>query len=157
MKVVIYSGIPGAGKSHHISRHYQSPGTPPAAIYSSDFFFYQRNARYDYDPTRQGDAHAWNLRRYIEVVRNPHVLHDDTVIIVDNTNTTVAELAPYWAAARAYDHHITLRTIFCEPDVALRRNVHDVPAEVVLKLAKQLEERVLPSWMSMDKDELRTS
>ncbi len=69
-------------------------------------------------------------------------------MIVDNTNTTVAEVAPYAALALAYGYDLEIVILECNPDVASARNVHGVSKKVVLKQMNRLEslQKQLPSW-----------
>lgn len=141
MKVYVYCGISGAGKSTFIAgRH------PGALVCSADQYF-MVDGEYRFDPSKIGEAHAWCLRTFTYLI-GPDSRAGNSVseIVVDNTNTTVAELAPYAALALAYGHELEVITIHCDPTVAHARNTHGVPLEVVQRMSEQLALRKLPPW-----------
>jgi predicted kinase len=72
------------------------------------------------------------------------------LIVVDNTNTTVAEMAPYMAVAAAYGHDTKVVTIDCDPEVAAARNVHGVPVQTVKAQHDRIvkETKNMPPWWS---------
>lgn len=136
MKVVIYSGVPGSGKSTLAAKEH--PGAP---VCSADHFF-ERDSVYAFNPARLPEAHAACLRKFVELVQ----AGGWPVIVVDNTNTTAAEVAPYAALALAYDYALEIVTVHCDPDVAAARNTHGVPVHAVRAMATRLAERALPPW-----------
>ncbi len=144
MKVFIYCGIPGAGKSTLIKlRH---PDVPRDHIFSADHEFEQPDGSYVYVREKQGEAHNTCLRRYVSYVTGSIVTFPDKDLVVDNTNTTIAEMAPYVALARAYHRELTITTVDCAPKLAAARNVHGVSPEIVEKMYKQLHSRIFPPW-----------
>jgi hypothetical protein len=60
-------------------------------------------------------------------------LHNDpTCVIIDNTNTTQVEIAPYVLAARAlFVADLEVVSIQCDPAIAKRRNRHNTPDLVI--------------------------
>lgn len=136
-KVFIYCGVSGAGKSTFIKHRH-----PDALICSADEYF-MVDGEYRFDPAKIGDAHAWCLRTFAYLVSDRR---SDRDIVVDNTNTTIAELAPYAALASAYGHELQIVTIHCDAEVAHARNTHCVPLEAVQRMAAQLASRQMPPW-----------
>jgi hypothetical protein len=66
---------------------------------------------------------------------------------VDNTNTTVAEIAPYYAIAEAYGCDVTIVRVLAEFRECLRWNTHKVPDGTMLNMAQNLyTEKLLPRW-----------
>ncbi len=65
-------------------------------ICSADDFF-MINGVYKFDAKLLGTAHATCLRNFSDLVKDPK-----NVIIVDNTNCSLAEFVPYAALANAY-------------------------------------------------------
>lgn len=139
MKVWVYSGITGSGKTTLVHKRH-----PHAHVVSTDHFW---GPSYDFDPSRIGEAHAWCLRTYVELLQ--HVAKgwsESSDIVVDNTNTSLAELAPYAALALAYRYELTVVTVTCDVDVAFARATHGAPRNVVEYMAANLAKRELPPW-----------
>lgn len=147
MQVIILMGVPGAGKSTWIR------GTPEFQqknfyICNSDRFLYDENGSYKWTPERQSRAHRDCLREYVQVIVNSYYNNYET-IFVDNTNITLAELAPYVAVAQAFDVPVKIVHIeAADPERAWERNQHNVPSDVHCGMAWKLLEtlRQLPSW-----------
>ena len=134
-QVIVMRALPGAGKSTRISRDF-----PEAHVVSSDHFFMQDGV-YVYDPTKIGDAHANCFWKFIKELESGY-----HTIIVDNTNTREAEIAPYMLGAAAFGYKAKVVTIQCDPKVAAARNVHGVPEATVLKMAEALAKPLPPWW-----------
>lgn len=134
--IYVYSGLPGAGKSSLIKQRHHVR-TPTC---SSDHWF-TKNGVYTFVPAEIGEAHAACLRKFVGlVIETPHD------IVVDNTNTSTAEIAPYAALALAYGRKLQIVTVECDPAVAFERNVHGVTRETIELMHKQLCARVLAPW-----------
>lgn len=67
-------------------------------------------------------------------------------VVVDNTNTTVAEIAPYAALALAYGHELEIVTLDCDPAIGAKRNTHGVPLAACNAMHLRLADRQLPPW-----------
>jgi len=69
-------------------------------------------------------------------------------LVVDNTGTSVAEVAPYAALAGAFGHSLRIVTIICDPTVAWKRNSHGVPFETIFRMDRRLrdETALLPPY-----------
>ena len=138
LKVIILLGISGSGKSTFIRDSY-----PGAAVVSADHFF-MVNGEYVFDGSKLPEAHGACLKQFIERASSPERRvypdydYDNQVLIVDNTNTTVHEIAPYAAVALAYGHELELVVIHCDPKVAAARCIHDVPTDRVALQYKRL-------------------
>lgn len=135
--VLVLRGVSGSGKSTLASFiHKALEGTP--TIVSADAYFTSTAGEYRFNPTLLPNAHAACLRAFVRgLQRDPAWSPGDPegptneVLIVDNTNTTVAECAPYMALAAAYGWTPTLVGIDADPRKAAARNVHGVSAETV--------------------------
>jgi dephospho-CoA kinase len=136
--VFIYTGIPGSGKTTVIGKRHRR--TVP--VCSADHWFMRlKQGVYNYVPAEIGQAHAACLRKFVGLV-----IEADIDIVVDNTNTSVAEVAPYAALALAYGREVKIITVECDPEVAFARNVHGVPLQTIKAMHAQLEARVLAPW-----------
>jgi hypothetical protein len=71
------------------------------------------------------------------------------MIIVDNTNTTAMEIAPYAQLALAFGHSVEVITVECGINDAVGRNVHKVPRAVIVNQYKRLQDetkKLRPEW-----------
>lgn len=137
MKVIILRGIPGSGKSTYQRTHW-----PKAIVCSADDYFLQEGERYVFNPARLGAAHNTCLRKFLRLTSHP-IRHD--VVVVDNTNIQLFEIAPYYAVANALWHEVEVHTLICDPKIAASRNVHQVPLKTIRQLALDLRRVQLPS------------
>lgn len=140
-------------------------------VCSADHFWVQLDGSYKFDPTRLPEAHAACFRKFVAalstydgprhvtvlrgvpgsgkstyVCNNTHTLG----IVVDNVASTVAEVAPYAAAALAFGFRLSIVTLRCDPKVAGARNIHGVPQYRVESMHRAMldsEEREFwPPW-----------
>ena len=144
MKVIILRAGSGAGKSTWIKTY-----NPGAVIFSADQFF-MVDGEYKFDVTKLPEAHATCLRSFIAFCQNPP--EGVNTVIVDNTNTTVAELAPYAQVALVYGHELQLYTFVYDPAVAFKRNTHGTPLKGCIEMHARLQEQTkfLPPWWKHD-------
>lgn len=139
MKVIIYRGISGSGKSSHIKQHAMDPSVNPGPVFSADNYFSTKEGEYKFDPAKLGEAHASCLRGFTQYCigqeraeRNDGAEKTKTVTIyVDNTNCAVVDLAPYAAIAQAYGHEVLIITLLVDMNDALKRNVHGVSEKTI--------------------------
>lgn len=126
MRVLILSGISGSGKSTYVEKLRQEAektGTKVMVV-SADHFF-EKGGEYKFDHTKLGEAHAACLRSFLSELDAGRIM--PKILIVDNTNTTDLEMAPYYAIAKAFSAEVELVTLLCNPKVAAARNKHGVP------------------------------
>ena len=138
MKVIILRGVSGSGKSTYAKTHY-----PDAVVFSADNYF-MVDGLYTFIPANLGKAHAQCLRHFVHVVSRRR--NADETVVVDNTNTTVAEVAPYAALALAYGCELEVVTLNAYAQQAFERNLHGVPFLTVVRQAARLLEEKLPAW-----------
>lgn len=86
-----------------------------AKICSADHFFTKDDGTYEFDPSKLGEAHAACLRKYVDAILL-RVKGRQFPIIVDNTNLTDTELAPYVRIAQAYDQPFTIKCFWQQYD-----------------------------------------
>jgi len=118
MQVVILRGISGSGKSSYAKMLGME-------IVSADHFF-EFDGEYRFDPKLLPIAHRQCLRTYVEMVRK------GKSVVVDNTNCSLIECAPYIAVAQAYLIIGTMVVDFhTDPQLAFNRSVHGVPIAAI--------------------------
>ncbi|MFA5049170.1 MAG: AAA family ATPase [Patescibacteria group bacterium] len=136
-KVVILCGVSGAGKSTRVKNEYQN-----SVVCSADYYF-MVEGEYKFNPKKLSEAHGQCLRSFVESI---HM--GASLIVVDNTNTSVAEIAPYATLALAYGYELSIEIFKVDVDAAATRNLHGVPRETIIKMAQRIDslEKKLPSW-----------
>ena len=130
-ELIISRGLPGSGKST-LAKELGKGGK----VFSSDDFF-MVNGKYQFDITFQGEAHLWNQGRVRRAMRE-----GISPIVVDNTNVTLGEIAPYKKLAAENGYAVR----YAEPntpwkfdvDELTKRNTHNVPRDVI--------QRMLDKW-----------
>lgn len=130
-QVVILRGTPGSGKStlvDAIKERFR------VAHCSADHHR-MKDGRYVFNPAENDNVHGGCMRDFVEAVQG---LGDFEVVIVDNTNCAVTEMAPYVAVAKAYGWKPVVVTVAADPEVAAARNVHGVPKDKVLAMHDRL-------------------
>ena len=148
-EVIILSGISGSGKSTYADELCERKYTGKnICTVSADHYFMILDSYY-FDPKKLGRAHAQCLRNYTEALLGGRADEAD-VIIVDNTNTTVVELAPYVALASAYEAKVTLVTVEVGPETAAMRNRHGVPLITIQAQADNLRKRNCPRFWDIE-------
>lgn len=102
---------------------------------------------YRFDSAKLAEAHGTCLRRYTDKVSDEFFEHPET-LVVDNTNCSAIELAPYVALAQAYNHELSLVCMRCPPDVAFARSQHGAPIETIEFMVAKLMELIdrYPPW-----------
>lgn len=143
-KAIIMRGIPGSGKSTYVDQNY-----PHNVVCSADRYFIKEcpdcacgcpkcgntGFVYNYNPNKLDEAHAQCLRFFVNSVTN----NITTNIVVDNTNISAVEIAPYASLARAYGLELEILTLKIDPEVAWSRNIHGVPRSTCIRRYKQME------------------
>ena len=156
-KCIIMSGPSGSGKSTWINKQpwapnafVKPPWTSPAFVCSADYFF-GMGADYKFDATKLSEAHGWCLRGFIDACQGFAGDcfagdRDNDIIVVDNTNTTIEEIAPYYSIAKAYGYEVELITIDVPPHIAAGRNLHGVPLPSVRAMFDRINARKIPRF-----------
>ncbi len=159
-KVIIMSGTAGSGKSTEAKRiakeNYDGGlGTGNVVICSADDYFVKLGSgEYKFDPRLLSQAHEECLLKFMGVFQS---VWRPKAVIIDNTNLTAIEMAPYVAIAAAYGCEIEIVTVICDPKIACSRNVHGVPLQSVERMAQTLRQRELPRFWNVKRRDVFTS
>lgn len=146
MLVIIPRGGSGAGKSTWIKKN-----APTADIFSADNFFLNYDTeKYEFDYRRIGEAHLWCFSMFMEFCQKSQYRDDGEkeIAVVDNTNTAIAEFAPYAQVALAFGHDLRIVTFAYDPVAAFKRNTHETPLVKCMEQHARLIEQTkfIPPW-----------
>lgn len=143
----ILQGVSGSGKSTLAKSLVAGLPVGQGVSISADQYFIDEKGEYRFDVSKLGTAHQWCLRSFVAAVAEAPVA---SVVVVDNTNCTVAEVAPYYALAEAYGYAVTILVVGNEATLGdcANRNVHGVPLAGVTAQGNRLAqfERAMPPW-----------
>lgn len=128
----LFQGISGGGKSTLVGRLAADPTLAPLAVASADAYpgLYvpvteDGTTRIGFSFMLLGAAHGACMRAVIDALR------EGRNVVVDNTNTSNEEVAPYLLVAAAYGATARIIRVSCDPETAWKRNTHGVPYAVV--------------------------
>jgi predicted kinase len=153
MNVILMSGISGAGKDTYIKERFAQNAS--TIICSADTFF-EKDEGYVFNPSLLPQAHAACVRKFImncELAYHRYG-NEDRTLIVNNTNLSSEELAPYVAIASAYEHPIELVTVHCQPHIAAARSLHVNAIQVLKNMHDRLMARKLPPFWNLKRTEV---
>lgn len=150
INVIIMQGVSGSGKSTY-ARNVQRSRNASAEtcwIVSADDYFVDSEGRYNFDPSKLGEAHATCFARVLDLLRMAGDVDParSMCIIVDNTNSTAIEIAPYMAAAAAskldtgHEVFTTIVRVRCPIDLALSRTTHGTPLRSIRQQTANIED-----------------
>jgi len=146
----IMRGLPGSGKSTEVRKicvQALQNGAQEIAICSTDSFFLDKDDNYVFDADKLGAYHGANQYKVLK-----HMRMGTSVIVVDNTNTTLKEMQPYIDLAHLHGYIIyyhlsgashlhTNDGVFSKDyiDMCVKRNTHGVPRETIEKMARRFQ------------------
>jgi tRNA uridine 5-carbamoylmethylation protein Kti12 len=147
MTVKILRGISGCGKStlaRQQAKEAEANGARVVTVSADDYFMV--DGTYQFDFAKLGVAHHECLKRFLR-----HVA-DETIdlVIVDNTNIRLDEIAPYYRLAEVFDREASIVTVLCDPLVAFKRNNHGTPFQVIWGQYQRLVATTLPPYWQHD-------
>lgn len=147
MLVLVLQGVAGAGKSTYAAQRcaeFRAQGDTVAIVSADDFFTNNEQGEYRFDANDLGRAHGGCFRAFLNALAR-----GVDVVIVDNTNTTAVEIAPYMLGAQAFGYRAEIRRIHTNHVQAHARNVHGVALATVEKQVINMAE-TLPPWWSFE-------
>lgn len=123
MNIHVLCGAPGSGKTTW------AKSVDNAYVVSADDYFVDNNGVFNFRPELIYEAHQWCLNQFLTAVRDETL----TDIIVDNTNISLIDMAPYVRIGQALRCDVFIR-VFAKRF----KNVHGVPQDRVLSLEQRL-------------------
>lgn len=147
--VLILRGLPGAGKSTYARKRAdqflaEHNLTGLVSICNADQYPGLYNADMEIDFSKMSDAHDWCFATFCEACEFAYA--SNHLIIVDNTNTTLSEMAPYRMVARR--HKLDVKFVHVESRLVAEdlaaRTIHNVPARNIATMRERWE--TLPTY-----------
>lgn len=144
MQVIILMGVSGAGKSTYAKKLVE--GNNGVVVSADDYFMVK--GEYKFDPSRLSEAHGQCFRTFINELAD----RDFDLMMVDNTNTSAVEIAPYVLGAQAYGWPVKVVHVRCPIGVALERAIHGAPSHAIAAMAARIEKttKEMPPWWQFE-------
>jgi len=137
-------GVSGSGKSTYIKNNLQG-----YVVCSADHFFMQ-DGKYVFEPAKLGEAHASSVRNFVNACTS-----NLTKIVVDNTNTSIEQIAPYYAVAKAFGYKVKFVKMNTDLDVCASRNLHGVGRKSIDGMSFNLSRLNLPKFWDFELIEVK--
>ena len=148
----LMQAVPGSGKSTiagRLAREFveQEGAMKYADIYSADDYHLDAAGNYNWKFENAAAAHAWCFRCFMETLEgsSEDTKPKNTLLIVDNTNTQLWEIAPYLTVGEYYGHEVIVTRVLCDLEVAIARQIHNVPEKTIRAMHARLA-KPLPFW-----------
>jgi predicted kinase len=135
MEVVIMVGVSGSGKSTYIKDKLKEH-----LVCSADSYFMDGD-KYNFNPAKLGDAHRSCMKLFVE-----SCVGRVEKIVVDNTNTSIDQLAPYYSVARAFNYSVKLVMLEAPAEVCVERNSHGVNKKTIDGMSFNLSRLKIPPY-----------
>ena len=139
--LMILRGCQGSGKSTYakkLTEKFKSLFKSSAVICSADDYF-MVNGVYNFNASKLGHAHS---DCYDKVTRA--MAAEVKLIVLDNTNVKTGDYKNYLKAAETYGYQVRYKVFDALDDESIetyiKRNVHNVPADTIKRMAKTLKE-----------------
>lgn len=132
-KMIVLRGLPGSGKSTFAKELAQKEN---AVILSTDDIITAHDY-YIFSPDYLGLAHKLNQAKAEECCKRGRN------VIIDNTNTTLKEVQPYFDIANKYKYEFELQEMNLEwswdVNECFKRNSHSVPLDVIKRMRSRYQ------------------
>ena len=122
----IVRGIPGAGKSTFAKKLIEKG---LADVYYEADMFFEKNGKYEFDPSKLGLAHEW-CRKQVETA-----LDAGKTVVVSNTFTRLSEIFPYTDLCD--DLGKTFKVVRLETNYG---SIHNVPKDAIEKMKNRFQD-----------------
>lgn len=145
-EVIVMQGASGSGKSM-LAKQIAAAAKAQnqrSKIVSADHFF-ETPQGYRFNQAKLGEAHAACLLDFLSAAQS-----GVNIVIVDNTNTSVVEIAPYMALATALGYASKVIRVRCDAATAARRNLHGVPRRAVDAMMRRIDAERYPPWWRIE-------
>lgn len=126
-QLIILRGLPGAGKST-FARKLRERGDDGWFVVSADDFFII-NGEYKYNKNFIRHAHEYCRAKTVQL------LLSGRSVIVDNTNTQIREMEPYFSLKNLLDLDIIVTEVSGN-----YKSIHSVPEEKIAQMRNRWEE-----------------
>lgn len=135
---IILRGLPGSGKSTFAREI--ADDRDDCVVFNADSY-HMVDGEYRYSTEKAGWAHSQCLKAFtIQAIAGLGTL------IVDNTNTSSLQMAPYVRVAEAFGYEIWILEMECSILDSIRRNIHGVPEKTIRKMAMGLARGLPGDW-----------
>jgi predicted kinase len=143
---IILQGVSGSGKSTYAKNLAEKLELGFfSKIVSADNHF-TSNGVYSFDPTKLTEADASCFRQFIHACSYDNA----NLVIVDNTNTTPTEIAPYVLGAHAFRYDVKIVRLIGSLALFESRNTHKVPRNTIEKQYRQMISDEYPRHWRID-------
>lgn len=119
-KMILMRGGPGSGKST-MARALVRKMIGGRIFSSDDTFINLDTGLYEFNPDLLAKAHGACLKQAADTMA-----YGRGSFVVDNTNASHMEMAPYLALCNAYGYECEVVRVMCDPGVAWERQTHGV-------------------------------
>lgn len=148
---LVMRGAPGSGKGTLVEAVRTAANLDGRVFVASADYHRMIDGVYTFDASKNDRAHAACLRDFISFADSTdpsfgsgYPDHRKDVLVCDNTNINVQEIAPYYAVAKAFGWDPLVVTVQTDPEIAAKRNRHAVPAAHVHHMADRIGRFQLP-------------
>lgn len=133
-KAIIMIGVPGSGKTTWLGENY-----PNAVVCSADHYRTTPDGVYRFVDSETAECHEACLRKFVRSCE----YDSGEVIVCDNTNSTLEQIAPYIAVALAYGREVEV--VHCESLAAYERQRLAVPKQAWSAIFNRVSD-LLDNW-----------
>lgn len=152
---IIMRGVSGAGKNHWIQNlifnledygYYHidiglrlEESADSVAVVSADDYFVDSEGVYRFDANMLGAAHTVCMQNFLRLVAT-----NIPLVVVNNTNISAWEIAPYMSVAAVFDYKATIIELDVNPETCAQRNQHAVSAVQIGAMNESRRRETLP-------------
>lgn len=158
-KVFCLRGLPGSGKNTWIESNQKTYWRHKKVVVCSADDYHMINGEYKFDPSMIGEAHNSCMQKFLAAVGSVDAKHSIEIVVVNNTNISAWEIAPYAAVARATGYEFEIVQIQCNVQKSISRNTHGVAPETIGAMAESMRREILPGQWPIKKitDDITTN